>query len=192
MRAVVKFAGFVVFQPIINGIGGNLVAVQASKISTMLYQSSVPGILPAFGKIFELPWRVLFYGTPYSMNSLVLILISIPGQVIFIFVADFLHQSTVTIGAPFVFSYMTASLLQIFLLFYIGHVMIHAMWRFKIDPDSAAIPFLTALADLFGSMLLLGAFAFLRAVGREYQGRPIPEVDDGEWWNFQAHHFYSY
>lgn len=191
MRAVVRFPGFVVFQPIINGIGGNLIAVQASKISTMLFQSSVLGILPAFGKIFEMPWRVLFYGTPYSMNSLVLILISIPGQILFIYTADFLHQSMSTIGVAFVFSYMTASLIQIFLLFYIGHVMIHTMWRFKIDPDSASIPLLTALADLLGSMLLLGAFAFLRAIGQEYQGRPVPETDEGEWWNYQAHHFYS-
>lgn len=192
MRAAAKFAGFVVFQPIINGIGGNLAAVQASKISTMLHLTSVPGILPVFGKIFEMPWRVLFYGTPYSMNALILILISVPGQVLFIFAADFLHQSAVTIGAPFVFSYLIASLIQIFLLFYIGHVMIHAMWQYKIDPDSAAIPFLTALADLFGSLLLIGAFAFLRSVGQEYQGRPIPETGEGDWWNYQAHHFYSY
>lgn len=57
------------------------------------------------------------------------------------------------------------------LLLLIAHVIIHAMWRFKIDPDSSAIPYLTALGDLFGSSLLLGAFAFLRLVGHEYEGR---------------------
>lgn len=112
-RAVGEFSGFVVFQPIINGIGGNLVSVQASKISTMLHQSSLPGILPPHAKIFELPWRALAYGTPYAHTARILILMSIPGQVLFIFIADYIHQSSSTIGAPFVFSYMIASIIQV-------------------------------------------------------------------------------
>lgn len=166
--AVDQFNGFVVFQPIINGIGGNLVSVSASKISTMLHQCSTPGTLPEHGRICEYPWRALVYGTPYAKTAVILILMSIPGQVIFIFVADLIHMSQSTIGAPFVFSYLVASFIQICTLLYIAHVMIHAMWRFKIDPDSSAIPFLTALGDLFGSVLLLTAFIFLRAVGHEY------------------------
>lgn len=112
-RAVGEFSGFVVFQPIINGIGGNLVSVQASKISTMLHQSSLPGIIPPHGKIFEMPWRALFHGTPYARTARILILMSIPGQILFIFVADWIHMSRSTIGAPFVFSYMTVSLIQV-------------------------------------------------------------------------------
>jgi hypothetical protein len=64
------------------------------------------------------------------------------------------------------------------LLLFIAHVIIHAMWRFKIDPDTSAIPYLTALGDLFGSSLLLGAFAFLRFVGHEYEGRQPPIASD--------------
>lgn len=56
--------------------------------------------------------------------------------------------------------------------------MIHSLWRFKIDPDSSAIPYLTALGDLFGSSLLMAAFAFLRWVGHEYEGRPAPVASD--------------
>lgn len=62
------------------------------------------------------------------------------------------------------------------LLLFIAHVIIHAMWRFKIDPDTSAIPYLTALGDLFGSSLLMGAFAFLRFVGHEYEGRGPPSA----------------
>jgi solute carrier family 41 len=64
------------------------------------------------------------------------------------------------------------------MLLFIAHVMIHAMWRYKIDPDSSAIPYLTALGDLFGSSLLMGAFAFLRFVGHEYEGRGPPSAAD--------------
>lgn len=53
-------------------------------------------------------------------------------------------------------------------LLYIAHIIIHAMWKWKIDPDNSAIPYLTALGDLLGSSLLLLAFWFLRAIGHEY------------------------
>lgn len=112
-QAVNSFSGFVVFQPIINGIGGNLVSVQASKISTMLHQSSLPGIVPPHAKIFEMPWRALFKGTPYAKTARILILMSIPGQVLFILVADYIHMGRTTIGAPFMISYLTVSFIQV-------------------------------------------------------------------------------
>lgn len=64
-QAVDNFSGFVVFQPIVNGIGGNLVSVQASRISTMLHRGSLPGILPDGARVWEWPWRVLFRGSEY-------------------------------------------------------------------------------------------------------------------------------
>lgn len=132
---------------------------------------------------------------------------SIPGQVVFIFVADAIHMSASTLDAAFVFTYLTAniiqvrleqqmrrvnpthcfflasragkipskypptlpfSLLQITMLLYVAHIIIHAMWRWKIDPDNSSIPYLTALGDLSGSSLLLIAFIFLHAIGRPY------------------------
>lgn len=118
-QAVDNFSGFVVFQPIINGIGGNLVSVQASKISTMLHQSSLLGIVPPHTRIFEMPWRALFHGTPYAKTARILILMSIPGQVLFIFVADYIHMSSSTIGVPFVLSYSTVSLIQVIINYYL-------------------------------------------------------------------------
>lgn len=47
--------------------------------------------------------------------------------------------------------------------------MIHVMWRYKVDPDNSAIPFLTALGDLFGGCLLAIAFAFMISIGKPYQ-----------------------
>uniref|UniRef100_A0A182YQH0 SLC41A/MgtE integral membrane domain-containing protein n=1 Tax=Anopheles stephensi TaxID=30069 RepID=A0A182YQH0_ANOST len=176
-KAVGIFNGFVVFQPIINGIGGNLVSVQASKISTMLHQSSIIGIIPPHAKIFELPWKALFHGVPYARTARILIAMSIPGQVLFIFVADYIHMSRSTIGVPFVLSYLFVSTLQIMLLLYIAHVIIHLMWKWKIDPDNSAIPYLTALGDLFGSSFLMLAFLFLRSIGHPYGEKSTETVD---------------
>lgn len=167
-RAVDIFHGFVVFQPIINGIGGNLVSVQASKISTMLHQSSIIGIIPPHTKIFEYPWKALFKGVPYAKTARILILMSIPGQIVFVYAADYIHMSKSTVGHPFVLSYLAVSLIQVMLLLYIAHIIIHAMWKYKIDPDNSAIPYLTALGDLLGSSLLALAFLFLKSINREY------------------------
>lgn len=162
MKAVGEFSDYEVFSPIINGIGGNLVSVQASRISTTLHKNLKPGVMPSYTRVFENPVRALAIGTPYAKSSRIFILMSIPGQLLFIFLADFIHMSTSTIGAPFILTYLIVSTTQVTLLLFLAHVIIHAMWRFKIDPDSSAIPYLTALGDVIGSTLLLGAFAFLR------------------------------
>lgn len=45
---VSSYKGIAVFQPVINGVGGNLVAVQASRISTALHAAAPLGKLPKF------------------------------------------------------------------------------------------------------------------------------------------------
>lgn len=42
---VSRFENLTVFQPVINGVGGNLVAVQASRISTALHKQAELGTL---------------------------------------------------------------------------------------------------------------------------------------------------
>lgn len=54
------------------------------------------------------------------------------------------------------------------LLLYIAHIIVHSMWKWKIDPDNSSIPYLTALGDLLGSSLLALAFLFLLSVNKEY------------------------
>ncbi|GAB1863307.1 Solute carrier family 41 member 1 [Camponotus japonicus] len=157
-RMVESFEGFEVFQPVINGIGGNLVSVQASRMSTMLHQSSIMGILPPHGKIWVFPWTALFAGSPYATTARLLVAMAIPGQLIFVFIADALNPGNCTLYAYFVISYIVVSVLQVMLLLYVAHIIIHAMWRCKIDPDNSAIPYLTALGDLSGSLLLALAF----------------------------------
>lgn len=54
---------------------------------------------------------------------------------------------------------------QVAMLLYIARCMIYWMWGRRIDPDNAAIPYLTALGDLLGIALLALSFWFLDAVG---------------------------
>ncbi|CAH1986866.1 unnamed protein product [Acanthoscelides obtectus] len=169
--AVEQFKGYAVFQPIINGIGGNLVSVQASRISTMLHKTSLLGIIPPHTKQFVAPWTALFKGVLPAKTARLLLLISIPGHAVFVFAADFIYNHRSTATPVFVLSYLAVAMIQLVILLYACHLVTHTMWKFKIDPDNSTIPYLTALGDLSGSSLLLVAFVFLRSIGMEY--RPV-------------------
>ncbi|XP_012541073.1 solute carrier family 41 member 3 isoform X1 [Monomorium pharaonis] len=167
-RIIDEYKGSEAFQPVINGIGGNLVSVQASRMSTMLHQSSIIGILPPHGKIWVAPWTALCVGSPYASTARLLIALVIPGQLVFVFIADALNPEKCSLNAYFVISYIVVSIVQVMILLYIAHIIIHAMWRYKIDPDNSAIPYLTALGDLSGSLLIALAFFFIYAINYPY------------------------
>ena len=46
-----KHEAIAVYQPVINGVGGNLVSVQASRLSTQLHQHNELGTLPPSARI---------------------------------------------------------------------------------------------------------------------------------------------
>ncbi|KDR12277.1 hypothetical protein L798_13766, partial [Zootermopsis nevadensis] len=164
------YSSFVVFQPIINGIGGNLVSVQASRISTMLHQSSLRGIIPPHSRLCATPWAALFKGLPHAGTARILITMNLVGQLVFLFVADYIHWGRSTVTAAFALSYLTVSLLQVMILLYIAHLLIHLMWKWRVDPDNSAIPFLTSLGDVLGSSLLALAFIILDTLHLPYSG----------------------
>jgi solute carrier family 41 len=51
------------------------------------------------------------------------------------------------------------------ILLYLANILIHWMWKRRIDPDNSAIPYLTALGDLLGISLLAMAFGVLYSIG---------------------------
>ncbi|KAH8295452.1 hypothetical protein KR018_011349, partial [Drosophila ironensis] len=163
------FRGLAMFSPIINGIGGNLTSVQANNMGSILYQRSDLGTLPEDTRILEWPHRVYFLGTPYSRVSRILIAISVPGNVALVFAADYLYMSHSTVRWCFVVAFVVTSLLQLLILLWVAHMLVHILWRRKIDTDSAAIPYLTALGDSLGTALLLIMFHLLRLNEEEYE-----------------------
>ncbi|XP_013189704.2 solute carrier family 41 member 1 isoform X1 [Amyelois transitella] len=143
---VSKYKGVAVFQLVINGIGGNMVAVHASRLSTSLHtgqkESSVIG----------------------KTTKLLLVMV-IPGQLIFLYTIGFLRAGHTSLTVVFILVYMTAALTQVFLLLTISYYMVMWMWKLGMDPDNSAIPYLTALGDLLGTALLGLAFIVLDFIG---------------------------
>ncbi|XP_035225629.1 solute carrier family 41 member 1-like, partial [Stegodyphus dumicola] len=164
--AVDRFHGIAVFQPVINGVGGNLVAVQASRISTYLHQRSKLGVLP--GEDSELckdPISAFFGKSLHSTTARVLMLMVIPGHLVFTYGIRFVNAGHTSVTPMFLTFYLLAAVIQVALLLYFAHVMIHWMWIKHIDPDNSAIPYLTALGDLLGTALLAIAFTILYSIG---------------------------
>lgn len=143
---VSNYKGIAVFQLVINGIGGNMVAVHASRLSTSLHTGQKEGSV-------------------VGSTTRLLLLMVIPGQLIFLYTIGYLKAGHTSLTPIFILVYMSAAMLQVFLLLTISHYMVLGMWRLGMDPDNSAIPYLTALGDLLGTALLGVAFHILYAIG---------------------------
>nr|XP_037280892.1 solute carrier family 41 member 1-like isoform X2 [Rhipicephalus microplus] len=164
--AVSRFHGIAVFQPVINGVGGNLVAVQASRISTFLHQRATLGFLPASDPSVCLnPFLAFFGKSAHARTARVLLLMVVPGHLVFTYGIRLLKAGHTSVTPIFLVVYLTAAVLQVLLLLYVAHVMVHWMWSRAVDPDNSAIPYLTALGDLAGTALLALSFLLLDAIG---------------------------
>ncbi|XP_069694260.1 solute carrier family 41 member 1-like isoform X2 [Periplaneta americana] len=163
---VSRFEGIAVFQPVINGVGGNLVAVQASRISTALHRDAELGTLADDDTVIFITPAAGFFGKGiHARTTRVLMLMVIPGHIIFIYTIRCMKAGHTSLTPLFVIVYLVAAIVQVAALLYIAYILIHWMWKRKIDPDNSAIPYLTSLGDLLGISLLAIAFHFLYLVG---------------------------
>lgn len=164
---VSQYKGVAVFQLVINGVGGNLVAVQASRISTELHSMSNPGHLPNSMQLCINPLAAFCDSnlTSHAGTARMLMLMVIPGHLIFSYTISYLQAGHTSFTPIFMVVYLSAALVQVFLLLYIAQVMILRMWKCGVDPDNSAIPYLTALGDLLGTLLLGIAFQLLFIIG---------------------------
>ena len=90
---------------------------------------------------------------------------AVPGHFLFAFTISFLKAGHTTTTAVFFCFYLIAAFVQIWILLCCAHWMVFGMWRVKIDPDNASIPYLTALGDLLGGALLALTFESLFLIG---------------------------
>jgi solute carrier family 41 len=158
-HTITSFEGIAMFQPVINGIGGNLVAIQASRLSTALHQTSKPGVLPENSvQGCPNPCRSIFGSGAGGRSARVLLGMVVPGQVIFTLAIWLLHRDEWQPTLGFVAAYLVAALLQVAMLLHTANWLVHWLWSRGMDPDNFSIPYLTAIGDLLGAVLLALAF----------------------------------
>ncbi|XP_006895228.1 PREDICTED: solute carrier family 41 member 3 isoform X2 [Elephantulus edwardii] len=171
------FQGMAIFTPIICGVGGNLVAIQTSRISTYLHIWSTPGVLPLWmKKILPNPCSTFCSSEINSMSARVLLFLVIPGHLIFFLVIYLVEGQSVISSKTFVGLYLLAGLIQVTVLLYLAEVMVRLTWQQALDPDSHCIPYLTGLGDLLGTGLLALCFLFewLLRSRAEFEGLSEP------------------
>lgn len=142
------------FSPVICGVSGNVVAVQASRISTSLHRDEELGVLPEGETICQNPCNLLTSENQnYSITRLFLIII-VPGQLLFYLFCISLNGRLSVIDIAFTFSYLGAAFTQVYILLYLAYVLNYSLWAKRIDPDSCAIPYLTSIGDVTGACLV--------------------------------------
>uniref|UniRef100_A0A5F8ASL5 Solute carrier family 41 member n=1 Tax=Macaca mulatta TaxID=9544 RepID=A0A5F8ASL5_MACMU len=148
------------------GVGGNLVAVQASRISTFLHMNGMPGENSEQApRRCPSPCTTFFSPDVNSRSARVLFLLVVPGHLVFLYTISCMQGGHTTLTLIFIIFYMTAALLQVLILLYIADWMVHWMWGRGLDPDNFSIPYLTALGDLLGTGLLALSFHVLWLIG---------------------------
>ncbi|XP_060766630.1 solute carrier family 41 member 1-like [Neoarius graeffei] len=161
-----NYAGMAVFTPVINGVGGNLVAVQASRISTYLHMTRLPtaDANPPPQKC-PTPCSTFFSSGVNSRSTRVLLFLVIPGHLIFLGTIKLIRGGHTTLTFAFIAVYLTAALLQVVILLYLADLMVYWMWKRGMDPDTCSIPYLTAFGDLLGTGFLALCFYILWMIG---------------------------
>uniref|UniRef100_A0A3Q3T2J9 Solute carrier family 41 member n=1 Tax=Mastacembelus armatus TaxID=205130 RepID=A0A3Q3T2J9_9TELE len=140
-------------------VGGNLVAVQASRISTYLHMNGLPmGDPNPTPRKCPTPCTSFFGSTVNSRSARVLFLLVAPGHLVFLYTINSLRGGHTTLTPIFITFYLAAALLQVMILLYLADWMVHWMWGRGMDPDNFSIPYLTALGDLLGTGFLALCF----------------------------------
>lgn len=161
-----RFPRMAAFQPVMNGAGGNLVAVQASRIGTHLHKQSELGHLVEDEDSYRscLPCSVFCSNSTHAKTARVLMLLVVPGHLAFFGLIHLVAPDESSAKLTFFGLYLLATLVQEWILLYACLHIVHLQWSRGIDPDSAAVPYLTALGDLCGTALLTSVFEALNQI----------------------------
>lgn len=142
------------FLPVMCGIGGNMAAVQASRLSSQLHKFSEAGELPEGESVCMNPINLITSPNRGYSTSRLLLLLVIPGQIVFYFICVFVNGDTWEPSGPFLMLYILGSETQVILLIYLAYVITYLMWRHGMDPDNSAIPYLTSISDVLGAIII--------------------------------------
>merc|ERR1719186_487546 len=121
-KVIIKFPDIAVFQPVINGVAGNLVGIQASRISTELHKTSKLGKLPEdittcnlLNPLSTYSISCCSFSTMMSNNAtaaVVLLCLVVPGHLVFNFAIG-ISQGFGVITSFFLILYLLAAVLQV-------------------------------------------------------------------------------
>ena len=93
----------------------------------------------------------------------VLLSLAIPSHLLFLMLTEVVNKKYF-FTTTFLVLYLLVGVTQVIILLQLAYNFVHWLWSVGVNPDNTAIPFLTAFADLIGSLLLATAFLTLYAI----------------------------
>lgn len=166
----VMYSCVAIFQPVVNGVGGNLVAILASRLSTSIHRTSTKGTYPTWSPktLLSYPYET-FFGkqNPEATTTQLLTLLILPGHVVFFFMLFYLtkEESGLELTFSLVAFYMLVTFVQVIILFLICYWLVLLAWKLNKNPDNVCIPYLTAMGDFLGVTFLLFAMHMVYLTG---------------------------
>lgn len=138
--AQANYQGLVVLVPNVNGTGGCLATVYASRLCSALHHGKEEN---------------------HKRTIATLIAVVIPLQAAYLTLIKLAALDNTCVDAKFFFVYEVVVVLQGLLLMVSAYCTVKVVWRFGKDPDNWATPILTALGDVYGTCLLVGGYHIL-------------------------------
>ncbi|KAJ2516215.1 hypothetical protein GGI11_003514 [Coemansia sp. RSA 2049] len=141
-RCADRFPGMPALVPVVNGIGGNIGTVFASRLSTSLHR------------------RHARASSEHSLVMVILLLINIPIQLGFLAMHR-LFDPSLAVTLWFVILYTAATVAHGAALLGIARLACSFLWSRGYDPDDYVNPFITGIGDMLGTILLSLVFVMV-------------------------------
>lgn len=136
-RYINEFPGMALISPVLNGLTGNIGSIYASRISTSLHAGIKEN---------------------YRETERTLFLVHIPVQTVFLTVIALLGLGHVQWTVMVVMGYWAVALCLVVISLAMARWITHLFWNRGYDPDNYALPILTSLLDVIGTVLLVIGF----------------------------------
>ncbi|KAJ1835103.1 hypothetical protein LPJ63_001408 [Coemansia sp. RSA 2711] len=139
-RCAERFPGMPPLVPVVNGIGGNIGTVFASRMSTSLHR--------LHGR---------YIADEHNLVMLILLLINIPIQMGFLSMRQYFDPA-LQLNLGFLLAYTLATVVHGLAMLLIGKFACKYLWARGYDPDDYVNPFITGTGDMLGTILLALVF----------------------------------
>ncbi|XP_077489098.1 solute carrier family 41 member 1-like isoform X2 [Amblyomma americanum] len=136
-------------------------------VSAMLISSFAGNILDFAVRRYHsmAAFQPLMNAEAHERGSWLLVALVVPGHLIFMTLISLLKNGSVKLSALFVLFYNVAAILQVAVLLLATRRIVRFLWHRGMDPDSTAIPYVTALGDVLGTSFLAAVFALMTPLG---------------------------
>ncbi|KAJ2667406.1 hypothetical protein IW148_000101 [Coemansia sp. RSA 1199] len=142
-RCAQRFPSMPALVPVVNGIGGNIGTVFASRISTSLHKQ-----------------RGRFVASEHNLSMIILLLINVPIQMGFLALRQ-VFDPELQISAWFLVAYTVATAVHGLSMLVVGRMTCRWLWARGYDPDDCVNPFITGTGDMLGAILLALVFVIV-------------------------------